>query len=261
MKILSKGVHAVLDGSARSCVVRADALELLKALPDECLDAIITDPPYSSGGAFRGDRDATPREKYTKAKNPQPDFEGDCRDQLSQLSWCALWLSQAYRAAKPGAPVCVWTDWRQIALTMLAVQCGGFVVRGIRPWTKGGQGRPQLGRFRNDAEYVVWGSKGAMPLSRRIGGSSRVLAGAADHPPVRSAKRRHLTEKPEEVMRGLVRICEPGGLILDPFAGGGSTGVAALREGYRFLGSEITSVYHARSLQAANDVELELQAA
>lgn len=246
----------VLDGSARFCVVRADALDVLSSLPDECLDAIITDPPYSSGGAFRGDRDASTQEKYSKAKNPHPNFEGDTRDQLSQLSWCALWLSQAYRAAKPGAPVCVFTDWRQIALTMLAVQCGGFVVRGIRPWTKAGMGRPQPGRFRNDAEYVVWGSKGAMPLSRRVGGPSRVLAGAVEHPPVKSAQRRHLTEKPEDVMRGIVRICEPGGVILDPFAGGGSTGIACLREGYRFLGVELTKVYHGRTSKALDEAAL-----
>lgn len=62
--------------------------------------------------------------------------------------------------------------------------------------------------------------------------------------------RRHLTEKPLSVMRELVRICTPGGLIVDPFAGGGSTGVACREEGYRFLGVEITTEYSRRACAA-----------
>jgi hypothetical protein len=51
--------------------------------------------------------------------------------------------------------------------------------------------------------------------------------------------RDHLAQKPLEVMRGLVRVAPPGGLVLDPFTGSGTTGVAALVEGRRFLGIEV----------------------
>lgn len=44
-------------------------------------------------------------------------------------------------------------------------------------------------------------------------------------------------------MEHLVRICTPGGTILDPFAGSGSTGVAAIAQGYRFIGIEQSSEY------------------
>lgn len=44
-------------------------------------------------------------------------------------------------------------------------------------------------------------------------------------------------------MRDVVRICEPGGTILDPFAGSGTTGVAALELEYRFLGCEMAAQY------------------
>ena len=50
-------------------------------------------------------------------------------------------------------------------------------------------------------------------------------------------------------MLDLVRICEPGGLIVDPFAGSGTTGVAALQLGYRFHGCELTSEYTAIARQ------------
>ena len=49
----------------------------------------------------------------------------------------------------------------------------------------------------------------------------------------------HPTVKPIELMRWLVRLlCPPGALVLDPFAGSGSTGAAAVLEGARFLGFE-----------------------
>ena len=62
--------------------------------------------------------------------------------------------------------------------------------------------------------------------------------------PVGKARRRfgHLTPKPVKLLRHLIRIFAPEGswaLVLDPFAGSGSTGVAALQEGRRFLGFEV----------------------
>ncbi len=45
-------------------------------------------------------------------------------------------------------------------------------------------------------------------------------------------------------MDELVQICPPGGVVLDPFAGSGSTGVAALQAGRRFVGIELSRHYH-----------------
>jgi site-specific DNA-methyltransferase (adenine-specific) len=60
----------------------------------------------------------------------------------------------------------------------------------------------------------------------------------------KSAKNNHPTVKPTELMRWLCRLVTPsGGLILDPFMGSGSTGKAALREGFRFLGIEKEAPY------------------
>jgi hypothetical protein len=50
------GVFDVFEGNTQFCVCQCDALELLDGLPPESIDAVITDAPYSSGGAFRGDR-------------------------------------------------------------------------------------------------------------------------------------------------------------------------------------------------------------
>lgn len=53
----------------------------------------------------------------------------------------------------------------------------------------------------------------------------------------------HITQKPVELMRDLVKVCVPGGTVIDPCAGSGSTGVAALAEGRSFLGIELGDGY------------------
>lgn len=234
-------IQDVLDGRSRWCVVHGEALRVLRELPDECVDAVITDPPYSSGGATRGDRMSSPAKKYVTSGQAlvRPDFLGDNRDQRSFLTWCTLWLSEALRVVRSGAPLCVFSDWRQLPTVTDAVQVAGFVWRGIAVWDKTEATRPQLGRFRSQAEFVVWGSKGAMPLERNVG----ALPGVWSVQP-RPDEKRHITGKTPACMLNVVRICEPGGVILDPFFGAGSTGIAALRAGYRVIGVELTEAYH-----------------
>lgn len=54
----------------------------------------------------------------------------------------------------------------------------------------------------------------------------------------------HATVKPTALMRYLCRlVTPPGGLVLDPFCGSGSTGKAAVLEGFRFLGIELDPEY------------------
>ena len=56
---------------------------------------------------------------------------------------------------------------------------------------------------------------------------------------VRLVRNAHPTVKPLELMRWLTRLlCPPGGMVLDPFAGSGSTGAAGMLEGRRFIGIE-----------------------
>ena len=229
-----------------------DALAVLPALESGSVDAVITDPPYSSGGAFRGDRTQDVHTKYVKsdsvAGQALPAFTGDVRDQRSHLTWCALWLSQCLRVLVPGGVCAVFTDWRQLPTTTDALQVGGFVWRGIVPWHKP-NGRRVQGRYANACEYIVWGTNGPRPLDTL----PNALPGfyQANTP----RERVHITQKPMDVMRELVKVCPPGGTILDPFAGSGTTGIAAVTEGRDFIGIELADHYaqlaEARILAAA----------
>ncbi|WP_347467548.1 DNA-methyltransferase [Burkholderia stagnalis] len=218
----------------RATLYCGDALQFLPDLAG--VHALITDPPYSSGGQFRSDRALGVHAKYVQSDSGNlalPEFSGDNRDQRGFHFWSALWSGAALRACVPGAVACVFTDWRQLPVTTDYLQAGGWVWRGVVPWVKT-SARPQPGRFRAQCEYVVWGSAGTMPLDRGVD----VLPGFYEY--ASPARREHVTQKPLGLMADLLRIVPPGSTVLDPFMGSGTTGVAAVQCGHDFVGIELS---------------------
>ena len=139
-------------------MIQGEALPALHAMADESIDAVITDPPYSSGGFSRDDKGKDPDAKYTQSSSQgrYPTFSGDSRDQRSYLTWCSLWIAECVRVLKPGGYFMAFTDWRQLPVMTDAVQAGGVFWRGIVAWDKGrGARAPHKGYFRHQCEYVV----------------------------------------------------------------------------------------------------------
>lgn len=220
-------------------IIHGDTLAILHTLKANSFDAVITDPPYASGGRTQADKIKSTTQKYSSMKkDAPPPFDGDAKDQRSWTRWMAEWLSDARMLCKEGAPVCLFIDWRQLPAITDALQWAGWIWRGTAVWDKGNS-RPQRGRFRQQTEYIVWGSNGNMPISRPV----PCLPGVFKYG--NPSNRIHLTEKPLQLMRDVVKITEPGGLILDPFAGSGTTVIAAIMEGYRAIGIEMSKSYAA----------------
>ena len=241
----------VLGGSATWSIAGGDCLAGLLRLPSACVDAVVTDPPYSRGGQFRADREGGNRKYLSSGPDQErgadayPDFEGDSRDQRSYLLWSTMWLDAARRATKDGGICVVFTDWRQLPTTTDALQAGGWIWRGIVPWLKPSH-RPQKGRFAAGAEYIVWGSKGALPADGECHPGFFL-----EQPP---REREHPTEKPEALMRGVIQIVPRGGIVLDPFVGSGTTLVAAVTEGRRAIGFESSPDYLAIARRRCTDL-------
>ncbi|WP_069465428.1 DNA-methyltransferase [Actinacidiphila rubida] len=218
-----------------------DALDVLRQLPNDSVDAVITDPPYNSGGASSTSRtNQTARKKYVSsdAQHDLPDFTGDQRDQRGYLAWMTLILGQCLRVTRTGGPLLVFCDFRQLPVTSDALQAAGWVWRGVVPWHKP-IARPQLGGFRRSCEYALWATNGPVDAAR----NPVSLPGLYTASQPRGSHRVHITQKPLELMRELVKVCVPEGTVLDPFAGSGSTGVAALAEGRSFQGVELSPAY------------------
>lgn len=238
----------------RAVLYHGDALAILRDLPEESVDAVITDPPYSSGGLFASERQRDPEAKYvqTGQKLRRPSFLGDNRDQRSFLRWCTLWLGECLRVARKGAPIVVFTDWRQLPTVTDAIQAGGWIWRGIVPWDKTAGSRPRIGGFRAQCEYAVWGSNGPLPRRREIGALPGLVTGIS-----RQEDKVHIAGKPTPIMRTLVRVCDHDGVVLDPFMGSGTTGVAALLEGRRFIGIEQDPVWHESAQKRLMETHIE----
>jgi site-specific DNA-methyltransferase (adenine-specific) len=218
----------------RATLILGDSLEQISDLPT--FDALISDPPYSSGGLHAGDRALPTSRKYQQSKVlvKHPDFAGDNRDQRSFFAWSTLWLGRALDRARPGSIAAVFTDWRQLPTTTDAVQAAGWTWRGVVPWDKL-RARPMPNRFRAQCEYVVWGTSGARPFAND--NEPAYHPGIfSESPPGRD--RVHSTQKPVGVMRQLCLAAPAGGVVCDPFMGSGTTGVAALLEGRQFIGIE-----------------------
>ena len=126
-------IASVLTGASPGCIVCGDALAVLPMIPAGSVAAVVTDPPYSSGGTFRGDRAQKAIAKYVQSESVafRTDFGGDSRDQRGFLAWASLWLSAARIATAPGGVLICFTDWRQLPVMTDAVQSGGWVWRNV----------------------------------------------------------------------------------------------------------------------------------
>lgn len=214
-------------------VYEGEARLLLGGLHSGSVDAVITDPPYSSGGLMRGDRSGVSNSKYQRSdsKKKYPIFSGDNRDQRSFVKWASIWLEEIKRVTKPGSVIACFSDWRQLPAMTDALQVAGLVWRGIVPWAKTSP-RPFKGRWSAHCEYLVWATNGPRPA---VG---PCLPGFYHFST--PSNRIHVTEKPGPLMDQLVKIAfEPDSVILDPFMGSGATLRAARDAGIRSIGFEI----------------------
>ena len=93
-------------------ILHGDCLRLMREMQDGVFDAVITDPPYASGGSTPAEKNKTTNQKYSSmsADKALPDFAGDQMDQRSWTNFMTDWLNEAYRLCRPGAPICLFID-------------------------------------------------------------------------------------------------------------------------------------------------------
>ncbi len=250
------------DGVECSCDDRqtlflGDSREIIPSFSEDLLfDLVLTDPPYSSGGAMRSDRNLAAADKYrmTNVDKVDPDFTGDNRDQRAFTLWCSDWMGAALWRSKPGACILCFIDWRNLPCVVDAIQVGGWVFRAIVPWNKTEATRPNKGWFRAQCEYIVGGSAGALSQGKdcpdgkasagffEIGSDGETVAGAV-RTRVVGKEKRHLTEKPVRLIESLLVTRADWRTVFDPFAGSGTTLRACKNLGRRGIGIEASREY------------------
>jgi len=197
----------VLAGEADWCVIEGDSDGVLESIQPATIDLLLTDPPYGIG-SWSSTGGNSIRADEAEAANGW--------DKLPAPGVLAAWVARARDAI-------VW---------------GGNYVCG------------ELGAFRSP---LLWDKKirgmhfadGETAWTSFDYGSLRIFDLAASASDARG-DRHHPTQKPVELMMWCIgQPKAPPKLILDPYAGSGTTGVAALRLGRRFIGIEKDPKYAA----------------
>lgn len=197
MSIPSEWINNIVCGSC---------FDLMRELPDNSVDLALTDPPY--GIDYQSNR-RTAREKL-------PKFANDV-----SLEWVPDWVDEMYRVLKDNTHFYCFTrfDTYPVFYSEIARR---FDVKNCLIWVKNNHGSGDLnGSYAPQYEMIIFGTKGKRHLNGRRD------ADVMDCDNVPSAQRFHSTQKPVELLRVLIeKSSDPGDLVLDPFAGTGSCGLA-----------------------------------
>lgn len=230
-----------------------DPVTGLASLADKSVAHVIMDPPYEAEAHTLQRR--TPlgsgHGKSTVEAKPL-DFDPITEEQRSLSATQAArlvkrWILVFCQAEAVG-------DWRD------ALVAGGAAWKRSCVWVKP-DAQPQLTGDRPGTGYESIACAHARGERSRWNGGGRVGVFTENRNHAGSRPAHHLSEKPIGLMEKLIRLfTDPDDLICDPFAGSGTTGVAAIRLGRNFIGWERDPKYHAiamKRLQAARE-QLEL---
>jgi site-specific DNA-methyltransferase (adenine-specific) len=202
-------------------VLNGDCLEIMRGMPDGCIDAVITDPPYCSGSVSEASRTAA-KGQGLRSENIQRMgwFVGDNMG-TAGLVWLIRSMAvEALRLLKGQGSMLIFCDWRMVPNLIPAVESAGFRYQNLVVWDKTHMG---LGTgFRARHELIMHMTAGSPEYHDK--GTANVLQCNR----VTAAEREHQTQKPVDLIAQLCRVvCPPGGTILDPFAGSGTLAEAA----------------------------------
>ncbi len=149
-------------------------------------------------------------------------------------------MAECMRVTKPGGYLFSFTDWRQLPIITDAVQCGGWVWKGVVVWDKDG-GRPNMGWFRSQCEYVITASNGAMGQEQQR--DVKVCAPGVFRHRVLQSEKMHITGKPVKLMEFLMAVLPKDATVLDPFSGSFTTLLAAKNLNLKGIGIEMSPAY------------------
>ena len=206
-----------------------DSFKILQSFPDESFDAIITDPPYGIG--YYSNRTYIRIKERAKRK---PTARGKINIQFAGDQVVSTgWIAEAARVLKTGGAAYIFSRFDVLPQWSSAV-ADHLMIKNVICWVKNKHGTGDLrGAYGGRHEMIIFATKGRhIPYWPK-----RETDIWTDYS---NEVRVHPTQKPLAVMQhAVINACPPGGRILDPFAGSGSTLLAARSLGCEGVGIEI----------------------
>lgn len=231
-----------------------DCIELLKKLPDNSVDMVCVDPPY-----------------FQIVKN---DWDNQWKTEQEYLEWCEEWTAECFRILKPNRCFYVWgttkTDtFLKYKLDVLN-QINGAYYQNWIIWHYDWGGRTKKTFARKHEDLLMY-SKGkeflfnaddvripyAMKTNVRKGAKNNPKGKIPtdvwqknNHTTSKEYAGWHPTQKPLQILERVIKAnTNEGDIVLDCFSGSGSTMIACAKTGRSFLGAELDSEYHKKSLE------------
>jgi len=198
-------------------IICGDCLEVMKGIPDNSVDLVITDPPY--GVNWQSNR------RIIKHEHIENDDD---------LSWALPVYSEIYRAMKKDSLMVSFYSWTYVEIFMNVWKQIGLKPKSNFVWVKNNFGLGWFTRGQHEDAYLL--AKGSPSKPKKA--ISDVLDWKG------TGNELHPTQKPIGALIPLIETyTEQGGVILDPFNGSGTTCVASKELGRDFIGIEINPKY------------------
>jgi modification methylase len=238
----------------RDSILIGECVDEMMRLPEASVDLVFADPPYNlqlEGALSRPDQSVV-------------DAVDDAWDKFADFAeydaFTRAWLAAARRAMKPSATLVVIGSYHNIFRVGAILQDLGFWILNDIVWRKANPMPNFRGRrFTNAHETMIWAARSADAKAYTF--NYETLKAGNEDCQVRSdwflpicsgperlkddsGRKVHPTQKPEALlMRVLLAASNAGDLVLDPFFGSGTTGVAARRLSRSFIGIERDPAY------------------
>lgn len=205
-----------------------DALEILKTIPNESIDCVVTDPPYKiiTGGDSNG----------KNSIRPKGILKGN-RELMRTVPKFSEWLPELFRVLKGGTQNYIMVNSSNLLKMANEIEKAGFKIQNFLVWQKNNCTPSQF--YMKNCEYTIFFRKGKSKYINDIGGSKTVhsfdnIIGNKVHP----------TEKPIDLMEFYINnSTNENEIVLDPFMGSGTTGVACKNLNRQFIGIEMQEDY------------------
>jgi DNA modification methylase len=204
---------------------KGDCLEKMMEIPDGSIDTVLTDPPYGMGFQSNWSKSG-PRHKKIK------------QDDYIHYDW----LVPTYKVLKEGGALVTFCNWQTSCEWAKHIKEAGFTIKSQVVWNRLHHGMGDLkGAFAPMHDIIWYATKG-----RRVFSNGRPKSVIDAKRPSPSEDYGHPTCKPVGLIETLANSVDDGsdGIILDPFMGSGTTGVAAKNLNRSFIGIELDDNYY-----------------
>lgn len=236
-------------------IFNGDAIAIMAGIPDESVDLVFADPPYNlSNGGFTchaGRRVSVDKGKWDASRGIEKDYEFHC-----------AWIEACRRILKKNGSFWVSGTYHSIYACGFALQSQGWHLLNEICWYKP-NAAPNLAcrMFAASHETLIWARKTrkakhkfnyelmkttewAGDMMKKPGRQMRSVWAIGTPRSAEKKYGKHPTQKPESLLERIVLACtDERDVVLDPFCGSATTGVAALRNGRRFIGIDAERAY------------------